>query len=176
MAILKEGDANFNKEELDFLLTVGSSDFPWYSGMATKNFPSLVHNLLLRTDKQTEGIPHSFYYKPARAMFDRLCKDNGISVKTVYRMAFNLTFADPSKHGDPHNDHAEFDHKIMLIYLNKFDNGETFLFDDKMNIVDKIVPHMDKFAVFDGGMHAQGFCRPQQRRMVFVATFDGDVE
>lgn len=176
MSILLEGDAKFNQEEQGFLDFVSSPDFPWYAGMATKNFPCLTHNIMLRTDEKTEGKPWSPHYEDAKRLFLRLCEENGIDVRTIYRIAFNLTFADPSKHGDPHNDHAAFPHKIMIVYLTKFDGGETFLFDGTgTGVVDKITPAKDKFVVFDGGMHAQGFCRPQQFRMVLVATFDGDI-
>lgn len=177
MSILIQGPARFKEEELKFLDFVGSSNFPWYAGMATKSFPCLTHNLLLRTNEKTEGKPWSPHYPAARVIFDRLCAENGIAVRAVYRMAFNLTFADPSKHGDPHIDHPDFPHKHLLIYLNKFDDGNTYLFDESgTNIVETIKPEMDKFVIFDGGWHAQGFCRPQQMRMVFVATFDGDVK
>lgn len=177
MTILAEGDCNFDSEDMAFLASVASDTFPWYVGKATKNFPCLTHNIMLRADDQSEGTPYSDFYDQALRMFGKLCERNNINVRTIYRMAFNLTFADPSKHGDPHIDHPSFAHKNLLIYLNQFDSGETFLFDDTgTDIVETIVPYMDKFAVFDGGWHAQGFCRPQQTRMVFVATFDGDVK
>jgi hypothetical protein len=176
MAVLLEGKAEFNADENAFLDHVSSPQFPWYAGMATKNFPCLTHNIMLRTDKQTEGEPWSPHYEEGKRLFLRLCESNGISVNTIYRIAFNLTFADPSKHGDPHNDHAEFSHKIMIVYLTKFDAGETYIFDEAGgNIIGTIKPEKDKFVVFDGGMHAQGFCRPQQFRMVLVATFDGEI-
>lgn len=176
MAILLEGQAEFNQNEQEFLNFVSSPEFPWFAGMATQNFPCLTHNMLLRTNEPTEGQAWSPYAEDAKKMFLRLCEENGVTVRTIYRLAFNLTFADPSKHGDPHDDHREFPHKVMLVYLTKFDGGETFLFDETgTDIVEKITPAKDKFVVFEGGMHAQGFCRPQQFRMVMVATFDGDV-
>lgn len=176
MPVLLEGQAIFNQDEQEFLNFVSSPDFPWYAGMATKNFPCLTHNIMFRTDEKSEGKPWSPYSDDAKRLFLRLCQTNGIDVRTIYRIAFNLTFADPSKHGDPHNDHADFPHKVLLVYLTRFDAGETFLFDESgTDIVETIKPAKDKFVVFGGGMHAQGFCRPQQFRMVMVATFDGDV-
>lgn len=175
MPVLIENKVDFTEEEDRFLAFVASDKFPWYLSMATPNFPTMSHNLLLRTDMPEEGTPHSEHYYPAREIFDRICRDNNIVVRTVYRMAFNLTFSDPSLHGDPHIDHAGWPHKNMLIYLNKFDAGDTWLFDDQRNVEARIKAEVDKFVVFDGGMHANGFCKPQQTRMVFVATFDGDV-
>ncbi len=176
MAILLEGNCNFTAEEKDFLAYCSSREFPWYHGNSTENFTCLTHYLLHATTEPTRGYQRSFYAPHAEMLFMRICKDNGIDVRTIYRMSFNLTFSDPSKYGDPHQDHPNFPHKVMLIYLNEFDDGVTFLFDEKgENIVDKIIPAKDKFAVFGGGIHAQGFCRPQQHRLVLVATFDGDV-
>lgn len=175
MPVLLQGNANFNDVEEEFLTVVGSSNFPWYVGKATQNFPALTHDLMKRSDEKTPGIPNSPFYPEAMSMFRRICRDNNIKIETVYRMAFNLTFADPSKHGDPHIDHPNFPHKHLLIYLNKFDNGKTFLLDQNgTDIVEEIEARKDKFVIFDGGWHAQGFCKPQQMRMVFVATFDGD--
>ena len=176
MSVLLEGNADFNVEENEILDFVSGSQFPWFAGMATRHFPCLTHNIIFRTDENSEGKEWSPYYDVAKRLFLRLCERNGIDVRTIYRMAFNLTFADPSKHGDPHNDHADFPHKVLLVYLNKFDAGETFLFDEAgESVVERITPAKDKFVVFDGCIHAQGFCRPQQLRMVLVATFDGDV-
>lgn len=176
MGILLEGKCRFLDQENDFLKLVSSSNFPWYAGMATKNFPVLTHDLMRRTEEKSAGIPNSPFYPEAMMILKRLCQDNNVTLRTVYRMAFNLTFADPSKHGDPHIDHPDFPHKHILIYLNKFDAGETYLMDQTgSDVVEAIKPELDKFVIFDGGWHAQGFCKPQQMRLVFVATFDGDV-
>lgn len=173
--ILREGWCNFNEEELEFLFFVGSGKFPWFLGYTTKNFPGITHTLIDRTDEQSPGIPNSPFAEQAEKMFRRICADNNITVRTIYRMAFNTTFADPSKHGDPHVDHPDFPHKNLLIYINKFDDGETYLLNEDFSIKQVIESGIDKFAVFDGCLHAQGFCKPQQVRQVFVTTFDGDV-
>jgi hypothetical protein len=176
MSVLLEGKCVFSDQENDFLRLVSSNNFPWYAGLATKNFPVLTHDLMKRSEEQTAGIPNSPFYPDAMMMLRRLCKENNVTLRTIYRMSFNLTFADPSKHGDPHIDHPSFEHKNILIYLNTFEAGETFLLDETgTNVVQAIKPARDKFVIFDGDWHAQGFCKPQQMRMVFVATFDGDV-
>lgn len=175
MPVLLEGNANFTEEEEHFILFVTSDNFPWYASMATKTFPCLTHVFMKRTNDRTAGEPWSNHCPAAEIVFRRICADNNITVRTIYRMAANLTFSDPSLHGDPHNDHDEFPHKVMLIYLNDFEAGETWLFDKELKVETKIAPSKDKFVVFEGGNHAQGFCKPQQMRFVFVATFDGDV-
>ena len=176
MPILLEGDCNFTQDEKDFLAFCSSPEFPWYHVGATENFSCLTHYLWETTTEPTRGVQRSYYAPDAEKIFQRICAENGITVRTLYRMSFNLTFSDPSKHGDPHQDHWNFKHNVMLIYLNDFDDGFTFLLDEAgKKVVDKIIPAKNKFSIFDGGVHAQGFCRPQQYRLVLVATFDGDV-
>lgn len=176
MAVLLEGPCNFTPEERKFTDFCCGEQFPWYYGKATNNFYCMTHFLLQAAIDQKPGILRSIYSEPAEALFRRICADNNITLRTIYRLSLNRTFADPSKHGDPHKDHPNFPHTIMLIYLNEFDDGLTFLFDQECKtIVDTIVPKLDHFVVFDGDWHAQGFCRPQQSRVALVATFDGDV-
>lgn len=175
MPILVEGKANYNKIHEHFINTLSSAEFPWYLVRATQSFPAMTHDLMCRSFEQSSGIPNSPFYGPARQLFNSICADNHITVRTVYRMALNLTFSDPSLHGDPHYDHMDFPHKNFILYLNTFDAGETFIMDEQDAIIQVIKPAQDKFAVFDGDRHAAGFCKPQQFKIVLVATFDGDV-
>jgi len=175
MPVLCEGTAKYRVQDEYFLNSVFSAEFPWYLARATHNFPVMTHDVMCRSYEKSAGIPNSPFYGPVRQMFNAICEANGIVVKTVYRMGLNLTFSDPSKHGDPHKDHEDFDHKVFILYLNDCDAGNTYLFDDDKNITEVIEHKRDKFVVFDGDMHAAGFCRPQQFRMLLVVTFDGDV-
>lgn len=182
--ILREGDAGILYDERSFLDFVLLGDFPWFYVKATDNFFLVTHMLMLRPEEfqspedgiylPKRGEINSSHYRAAEELFLRICGDNNISVRTIYRMAFNTTFADPSKHGDLHVDH-DFPHKNFLLYLNGFDDGNTLLFDESGKHVQTIYAAKDKFAFFDGNLHAQQFCKPQQRRVVFVVTFDGDV-
>lgn len=175
--ILREGMANFTPQEEEFIDLILGATFPWFNQMATLNFPALSHIFLSRIEETGEPKVNSPLFPIARSILERICIENNIKIRQVYRMAANLTFADPSKHGDPHRDHEDFPHKVMLIYLNTFSAGETYLVDADYNVIDKVIPSEGKFAVFDGGvLHAQGFCKPQERRIVLVATFDGDIE
>lgn len=175
MPVLFTGDANFSEAEDGFLNFVCSDQFPWYVSKATANFPCLSHTFVRRTDKHESGEVWSNHWPAMEIIFRRICKDNNITVRDIYRSAANLTFSDPSKHGDPHNDHPDFPHKIMLIYINNFDDGGTWLFDENGEVEATIPAERDKFVVFEGGQHANGFCKPQQTRIVLVTTFDGDV-
>jgi hypothetical protein len=170
------GKVDFNKHEQDFVEFVLGNSFPWFAIMSTDNFRAMAHILMLRAKDElpVRGQVNSPFYQVCEQLFLRLCKANNITVRTIYRATINMTFADPSVHGDPHRDH-EFPAKNLIIYLNEFDDGRTFLLDDDFQIVDWVEPEKGKFAVFDDIPHAQGFCKPQQRRVVMLFTFDGDV-
>lgn len=172
----RSGIAEFNQHERDFIEFVLGNAFPWFAIMSTDNFRAMAHILMLRAkdEEPIKGQINSPFYQVCEQLFLRLCRENNIKVRTIYRATINMTFADPSIHGDPHRDHP-FPAKNLIIYLNEFDDGKTFLLSDDYQIVDAITPAKNKFAVFDDIPHAQGFCKPQQRRVVMLFTFDGDV-
>jgi hypothetical protein len=57
------------------------------------------------------------------------------------------------------------------MYLNEFDYGYTYIFDDDNNIKYTILPEIYKCVIFKGLPHAGGFCRIGQRRVILVVTF-----
>lgn len=171
---MREGKVELYDDEKSFIGYVKSNDFPWFHVKATDNFTSMSHLLMMRPEEPTRGAQNSPHLPAAEQLFLRICGDNGVIIRTIYRIAFNLTFADPSPHGDIHLDHL-FPHKNFLLYLNKFDAGDTYIFNDKAEIIETIKAEENKFVFFDGDLHAQGFCRPQQHRILMVVTFDGDV-
>jgi hypothetical protein len=173
MGVLMRGECNYDEEDTALVKFFIDSSMPFYKCTATKNFPYMGH-ILMNRDGQKEGVPHSDLYPFARRLVTNLLERNGVKLRTIYRMAVNLTFSDPSLHGDPHKDH-DFPHNNLLIYLNDFDEGYTFIFDDKNTIIDKVTGKKDTFVIFDGCRHAQGFCKPQQTRIALICTFDGDV-
>lgn len=173
MGVLMQGDCNFNEEDNQLVEFIQTSSMPFYKSPSTKHFCHMGHTLMKRNG-QDEGIPNSDFYPFARRLVEDLLKRNGVTVRKIYRMAINLTFSDPSKFGDPHVDH-EFPHNNLLIYINDFDDGYTYMVDKENNVLDKVKGKKDTFVIFDGCRHAQGFCSPQQSRYVIICTFDGDV-
>lgn len=173
--ILREGIVELYDDERSFISYVKSDSFPWYHIKATDNFTAMSHLLMMRPDEPVRGTQNSPHLPAAEALFLRICGDNHVEVKCIHRIAFNLTFADPSPHGDIHLDHL-FPHKNFILYLNKFDGGDTYIFNDGAEIIDTIKQQENKFAFFDGDLHAQGFCKPQQNRILMVATFTGDIK
>ena len=172
--ILLEGNANIGSGERSFINFLKCDDFPWYYLKATDNFYQMMHIMMSPSTEPQRGEINSPHARAAEDLFLRICGDYGVLVRTVYRIGVNLTFADPSPHGDIHIDHM-FPHKNFILYLNKFDKGNTLLFDKDCNLQQTIYAAEDKFAIFDGDFHAQEFCAPQQSRGVLVVTFDGDV-
>ena len=187
MPILKEGMVQVYPEEGAFLTYVQMSDFPWFFFYATRNFTAMVHTLmhryegnvdengfLLPGEKPRRGVGNSDHLPTAEQLFLRICGDNNIIVRTVYRAAFNRTFHEPATHSDIHRDHM-FPHKVFILYIYARDGGDTLLFDDNLNLEQVIHAEEGKFVVFEGGHHANSFCKPQGSRVVLVVTFDGDV-
>lgn len=174
MGVLRQGLVELYDDEKSFIAYVKSNDFPWYHIKSTDNFTAMSHLVMMRPDEPVRGAQNSPHLPAAEDLFLRICGDNYIDVKCVHRIAFNLTFADPSPHGDIHLDHM-FPHKNFILYLNKFDGGDTYLFNEDAEIIETIKQEENKFVVFGGDLHAQGFCNPQQHRILMVVTFTGDI-
>lgn len=131
-----------------------------------------MHVLMARHDynQQLAGPVLSPYYAEAIDLFKDFCNVNNIECKTVLRAAFNSTGCSGDRWGGIHVDHL-FPHKVFLMYLNKFDQGDTYIFNDSDEPIYTIKAGMNRCVVWDGRRHAQGFCAIGQRRMVFVVTF-----
>jgi hypothetical protein len=135
-------------------------------------FLTFTHPFVSRRGYNIEkpGEITSPLYEKCVKIFERFCVENQIPVQFILRGAINVTTHEPFLHGDIHVDH-NFPHKNFLIYLNEFDEGCTYLFDDKNNITNVIVPKFGRVAIFDGVPHANGFCKPKQKRIVMIITF-----
>lgn len=172
--ILIDGDANITEREASFIDFIMSNNFPWYYMQATENYKTMAHILMTPSHEEERGKENSHHTWAAEEIFDRICGENFIRADTIYRMAFNISFHEPTRHGDIHVDH-HYPHYVMVIYLNDFEEGKTFLFDKKYKEIDSYQPKKNKFIVFEGCNHAQGYCAPNQSRLVLVVTFSGKV-
>lgn len=173
--ILLEGTANFTAEENGFIEYVKGNQFPWYFGSATTNYKVYTHTFMegVKDRKFAEGVVTSEHTHMARGIVERILTENGVNMFTIHRISINASGCDVGKHGDIHEDHT-YPHKNLLVYLNRFDRGHTYLFDKAGNVTDEIIPAEDKFVIFNGCRHAQGFPSLGQRRLVLVATFGGE--
>lgn len=165
-----------NEHDEGFLEYVRGGMFPWYSmrTLDDNHSPFQFCHALMKRDPSGEPVegkissPHWLY---GELLFNNFCKLNKIEVNTIFRMAFNNTTWSPQKYVDPHTDHC-FDHKVFLMYLNQFDGGQTYLMGEDEKISYIIHPAKYKAVVFNNCIHTHTFCRPDQQRLVMVATFN----
>lgn len=178
------------EEQSKVLNLVLSNTFQWYyqSRMVDQgdNVPIenisdqffFSHNLIARQGEDEfgnhlwgeipmEGKVNSKHWDNLSFIFTR-----SVQYKKIFRAALNLTFGFSNKpYSVPHKDHS-FDHKNFICYLNNFSDGYTYLIDDN-TITNSIVPKERCAVVFDGkNLHAQGFCKPNEKRLVMVVTFN----
>lgn len=172
--VILEKNIKLNQEEEKLFNIIKSSDFPFYYQTTTSaNYHMYGHTLMSRDSKEDikEGQINSDCYIPINSFFKKICEENNINVKTIYRSAINSTHYYDTLYCDPHKDH-EFNHYVFLMYINKFDNGFTYIFDENKNIKNIIYPSENKIVIFKNALHAHGFCNIGQRRLVLVITFD----
>lgn len=154
-----------------------STAFPWYlmhntlpNDNVSNDHPYLSHVLMHRTHDNEPGEVGSMLYDTLLPVFQDTTQQLGMSVKHVLRANLNLTWYHPQTHGAPHRDHT-CEHHNMIIYLNEFTQGGTYLFNDDDTILDCVPSVYRGASVFGGGKHAQGFCSPGELRLVAVFTF-----
>jgi hypothetical protein len=169
---------NLNDAEQTFIDQILSDKTPYYCMGTVEGTEEFIfafsHILMHRNNSDTPetGIINSPFYEDALKLFDRFCVENKITYQHIFRAAINITWNNvtSSGYGCIHKDHS-FPHYNFLMYLNDFDDGHTFIFDDDNHLIKTITPSKNKIAIFDGKLHAQGFCRLNQRRVVLVITF-----
>lgn len=176
--IIIEKVIELTDEEKNIIDFFNSYNFPlFYQKTTSERYWQYSHTFLVRNtlgNEQLEGIVNSNNYKLAYELFKSICDSNGLIFKKIYRAALNSTGYHSDLHGDIHNDLLEnTKHNVFLFYLNNFDYGYTFLFDDNDRIIHTIKPQKNKVVVFDGKYkHAQGFCSPGQRRLILVFNYE----
>jgi hypothetical protein len=161
---------------LNMIDHIMSDGFPWFYQYSTNMNPKFMyygHVLLSRnsSDPTLEGIVNSNFYDDCFSLFKDFCNTNKIEVSKVYRACLNSTFYIPEKMGEIHKD-LPFDHKVFIMYLNEFDEGQTKLYDNNNILIKTIQPQKFKGVVFSDTPHTNSFCSPFQRRVVMVFNFN----
>lgn len=119
------------------------------------------------------GKINSNFFEKCSDLFLNVCCQNNIKVNNILRAAINCTYHYPEKMSGIHLDHEGFDHYNFVMYLNNFDLGSTYVFDtDRITLLKECAADKNKFVIFNGMPHAQGFCAPGQIRRVLVFTFN----
>ena len=133
--------------------------------------PVFTHFLRLTQPDDNEGIPNSQYRQEFESIFNRYCSENNIKVDRILRSAINFTTHEPDDTVTYiHTDH-NFPHHAFLMYLNDFDDGPTYFYDDDGKVIYKSLPKKYNAILSDGEKHSQGYCATQQTRIVLVITY-----
>lgn len=111
------------------------------------------------------------HWERVKSLFMRICNDNGVSVKRIFRASVNFSGHGEGLYDKIHRDH-KFDHYVFLMYLNEFHHGHTFIFDENKKITNYITPEKNKIAIFPNVLHARGYTCPGEIRVVLVVTFE----
>lgn len=159
-------------------------DFPWFYHNRTtlddsgdrfincENPAFFGHNLVNRHsvyNERKEGVINSDYWPMFADIVHRLLKS---STTKIYRAALNLTWGNNTKdYTIPHTDHG-FTHNNLIVYLNEFTNGYTYLLDDLLRIRETIIPKPRMAVKFPGMNHCVGFCNHNEIRLVLVVTYE----
>ena len=150
-------------------------NFPFYwSDWAVKpndGIFNFTHKILERPEKRKEGE----YFNSNQGIefvniFETFCKKNNIKYKEILRICVNLNLNIGIEKAEVHKDHL-YDYKHLIVYLNEFEEGETYLFDDdKKTITKTIKPKKYKGVAFDSCWHSAS--PPKKgRRVIIVYTF-----
>ena len=172
-----EFKCDVSKEQKEFIEHLLSADFPLYYQESTDKYTVFGHSFLYRNNKDVEGVEgiegviNSGYWGAVYNLFSQICAKYHIEHNIIYRAALNVTTFNQNKIAEFHIDHA-FPHKNFIIYLNDFSNGSTYIQDEDTKKIKEIKAEKYKVAIFDGHMHAQGFCGNGERRVVLVVTFN----
>lgn len=174
---------NIFDDRLEKLVLTPNFPFYYQKQSTDYSFPYLNHCLILRPEIQNQSKINSEYWPLFEEVFLKFINENNLNLSQIYRASVNLTTSSNFLHNNPHVDHT-FKHNVFIHYLNTFDDGHTYIFDEtydgknavskEKKIIKKIIqPQKNKAICFDGKFyHAQGFCKPDQHRIVFVVTFN----
>ena len=146
------------------------NNIPKTTEQSEKNDLNLfTHVLISRPEKQYfYPMPVSTYTDMAAFIVSQILDYNNVTPSCYYRMCVNYV---TSKTGisEKHVDH-NFSHKNLLIYLNKFSDGETIVY-DKNNKKFVYQPKENSVIIFDGKNKHCHKSSSDGKRIVLVATF-----
>ena len=171
--MIKEGYISQKRLEWINENVIRNKNFSWYLEPVTvlgfsKNWPAFSHTLITRYDydKLSTGASNSDFEPFFTDLIKEICKENKLNLKRILRGAINYTSYFEEKHSHTHYDH-NWPHLNIIIYLNSFSKGSTYLF--KETYSDVIQPHtakkiqkemkadVGKYVIFPGeNYHAAG--------------------
>ena len=164
-------DNFFNQQDQDFIekLLFIEENFPWYLAH-TSNYTyedyvdAIKENVGLPFEKEYHQFVHTFYGNKKQnsnhwPYFEKIFKSNKhIEINNFFRVKANLNVqvlgSTKDTHGMVHRDHPKNILKSILYYVNDTD-GDTLLFDNSKNLIEKINPKKGRAVIFDSNsLHA----------------------
>ena len=135
----------------------------------------LTHSFI-RYDDGKIGDNNSPFPNLPNFIFDKLGARFNIPKFNVYRVKANLKpqviGANLNNFDTPHRDMYEKECLVMIYYVHDSD-GDTFIFDKDMNIVDNINPKKGRILVMNSNLvHAAGYPVKNQNRVVINFNFE----
>jgi hypothetical protein len=108
-------------------------------------------------------------------MLDYMVKNYNLENIILYKVKANLTTqminATKDNFAEPHIDVRDNDHIGLIYYVNDSD-GDTFMFDNKLNIKTRITPKKNRVVVFKGDiLHSAGHPLKNNKRLVINFDF-----
>ena len=164
------------------------SSIPLYysSSSTTSKFPYFCH--VLAEGRENNGVVEVFseHFSFFNEIITRFCQKNNLNYGGTLRCCINATFSDNRySHQDPHIDHDE-DHHVVILYLNEVD-GNTVIFNETWksgmfpricNVGDyvfttqsKVSPKLGRVLCFDGN-HYHSIEPTSPGNVRFIAVFN----
>ena len=181
MNLIRELDNPCTQEYVELKEYVHGSGIPWFYQPTTgsvhddegkkMDIPLWGHHVMVRPNLL--GKPYSTItsdsFESCCTVLGQIFAHNGIQVSVIYRINFNLTYNNRNKLTPWHQD-LEFPHSNMLIYLNKFGNGCTYVRDGDTE--ERHTPKEDGIILFGGEFdHRHSAPKRYERRIVMVVNF-----
>jgi len=147
---------------------LNNTNMPWFYHKSTCD-GNFEHKNLLETQQfvhtfYDKGVVNSKYFQEPFKIIDLLKLEGLIRVKA--NLILQNKNSDVDKHATPHKD-FNFNHHVYIYYINDSD-GDTFLFDDDLNVVDRVEPKKGRIVHFDGNiLHASSCPVKSKNRCIF---------
>ena len=177
--MIKEDSVKLTREQMnlcEFVCDPHKQKLPLFFGYTNTNEngnigPVFTHHLRSTQKNDDEGVPNSDYMEEFESIFKDYCSENKITYSKILRSAINFTTHEPDDTQTYiHTDH-NFPHNAWLMYLNDFDGGHTYFYNDNHKVIYKTSPMKYNIVMSEGEKHSQGYCLPQQTRVVLVITY-----
>lgn len=105
-----------------------------------------------------DTVRNSQNYLLSDFIFDRFLQRTDTKFSKLWRSKANLQLKcnNGKLHTTPHTDRSE-EHKVLIYYANDTD-GDTFFFNNDLEIIERVSSKKGRFVLFDGDiLHAAGF-------------------